>query len=54
MSVNYTSKQVDPFSDEQDKDGGQTLKIYIDKVLSNWFLFLIGITLCTFLSVLLH
>ncbi|MBE9599517.1 polysaccharide biosynthesis tyrosine autokinase [Pedobacter sp. MC2016-24] len=52
MSTNYTTKQIDPFLDEEEKDNGQTLKSYIDKILANWFLFLIGVTLCTFLAVI--
>jgi tyrosine-protein kinase Etk/Wzc len=43
---------MDPINDQANQENSSEIKVYIDKIISNSYLFLIGIVLCTFLAVI--
>lgn len=52
MSQTNISSEQDPFLNDSDPESGQSLKAFVSKIIAHWYLFLIGVTLCIFLSVL--
>ncbi len=50
--MNEDNILIEDQSGDSENNDNQGFKAYLDKIVANWFLFLIGIALCTFLAVI--
>lgn len=52
MSDKHFTSNFDPFMEGQKNENTQSLKAFVSKIIANWYLFLIGVSLCLFLAVI--